>query len=32
VPIAIEGQDPAAISAGKILIDGIDLQSLEAVY
>ena len=27
MPIAIEGQDLAAIPAGKILIDGIDLQS-----
>ena len=26
VPIAIEGQDLAAIPAGKILVDGIDLQ------
>jgi hypothetical protein len=29
VPSAIEGQDLAAIPAGKILIDGIDLQSLD---
>jgi hypothetical protein len=27
VPIAIEGQDLAAIVAGKILIDGIDLET-----
>jgi hypothetical protein len=27
VPIAIEGQDLAAIPADKILIDGIDLQT-----